>query len=57
MSMKRLVLGALCCIGGVLWLLIDNQAIKNNPRNIIFPTVVIVVGIILVVSGSRAKPR
>ena len=57
MSMKRLVFGALCCIGGVLWLLIDNQAIKNNPRNIIFPTVVIVVGIILVVSGSRAKPR
>jgi hypothetical protein len=57
MGMKRLILGALCCISGVLWLLIDNQAIKNNPRNIIFPTVVIVVGIILVISGSRAKPR
>jgi len=57
MSMKRLIFGALCCIGGVLWLLIGNQAIKNNPGNIIGPTVLIVVGIIFVILGSRAKPR
>jgi hypothetical protein len=55
--MKRLIFGALCCIGGVLWLLIGNQAIKNNPGNIIGPTVLIVVGIIFVILGSRAKPR
>jgi hypothetical protein len=55
--MKRLIFGAMCCIGGILWLAIDNQAIKNNPGNIIGPTVLIVVGIIFVIFGSRAKPR
>jgi hypothetical protein len=54
--MKRLIFGAICCPIGIVWLLVDDQAINNNIL-IIAPTVLIVAGIILVISGGRVTPR